>query len=160
MRRTLILLTVMGVALIAGSISMLVLPIQPTLNTGNLPVGKANVTFVLYAGEASATTFAFGLKPGNLTSPGPTLTFNISDIVNVTVIDVGSMPHAFAVTDAPNTNANTLFGAAIASGGMPLNPGEKGTVVFKADTTGSYYYICPVPGHVEQGMWGKIIVKP
>ncbi len=139
---------------------MLDLGLQPPLQTGGGPVGKATVTFVLYAGEPSATTFAFGLRPDNLTSPGPTLTFRVSDTVNVTIIDVGKVSHAFAVTDAPHTNGKTLFGAAIASASMPLNPGEKGTVVFKAASSGSYYYICPVPGHPELGMWGKVVVNP
>ena len=160
MRNTLIVLTVLGASLIAASISMLVLPIQPALNTGGGVVGKANVTFILYAGEPNTSTYAFGSKPGNLTSPGPTLSFHVADVVNVTVVDVGIMPHAFVVTDVPNTNAKTLFGAVIASGSLPLNPGERGSVVFKADSVGTYYYICPVPGHVQLGMWGKIVVVP
>ena len=149
-----------GVALIAGSLSMLILPIQPPLQVANVPLGRANVTFILYAGEPNASKYAFGSDPSNLTSPGPTLSFHVTDVVNVTVVDVGMMPHAFVVTDTPNTNGKTLFGAVIASGSTPLNPGEKGTVVFKADSAGSYYYICPVPGHVQLGMWGKIIVTP
>ena len=160
MRNTLILLTVLGVGLIAASISMLVLPIQPVLKVGGEVTSKANVTIILYAGEPNASTYAFGSKPGNLTSPGPTLRFHVADVVNVTVVDIGKMPHAFVVTDAPNTNAKTVFGAVIASGSLPLNPGERGSVVFKADSVGTYYYICPVPGHVQLGMWGKIFVTP
>jgi len=160
MRNTLILLTVMGTVLIAASISMLVLPIQPALQIGSEIASKANVTFILYAGEPNASTYGFGLKPSNLTSPGPTLSFHVADVVNVTVIDVGKMPHAFVITDVPNTNGKTLFGAVIASGSVPLNPGERGSVVFKADSSGIYYYLCPVPGHVQLGMWGKIIVAP
>jgi uncharacterized cupredoxin-like copper-binding protein len=156
----LIVMTLVGATLIVASLSMLLLPLQPPLQTAQQASSNANVTFVLYAGEPSSSTFAFGLKPNNLTSPGPTLTFSTHDTVNVTLVNVGKVSHAFALTNSPHTNSMTLFNAAIASASMPLNPGGRGTIVFKADTPGSYYYICPVPGHAELGMWGNVLVKP
>ncbi|RMF30463.1 MAG: hypothetical protein D6752_04035, partial [Candidatus Nitrosothermus koennekii] len=32
-------------------------------------------------------------------------------------------------------------------------------VTFTADTPGTYYYICLVPGHAALGMQGKFIVE-
>ena len=40
----------------------------------------------------------------------------------------------------------------------PLKPGEGGSSEFIAGEEGTYYYICTVPGHREQGMVGEIIV--
>ena len=42
----------------------------------------------------------------------------------------------------------------------PLKPGESGTSEFVPAEEGTYYYICTVPGHREQGMVGEIIVGP
>ena len=40
-----------------------------------------------------------------------------------------------------------------------LKPGESGTAEFIAGEEGTYYYICTVPGHRDQGMVGEIIVS-
>ena len=59
--------------------------------------------------------FGFGTSPTNLTSPGPTIGFSTSDTVNITVVNVGKLPHAFAITTTPNAGATVLFGAVIGS---------------------------------------------
>ncbi len=33
------------------------------------------------------------------------------------------------------------------------------TTTFMAPTPGTYYYLCPVPGHAQAGMWGKLVVR-
>jgi uncharacterized cupredoxin-like copper-binding protein len=68
------------------------------------------------------------------------------------------MPHAFAVTNAAKTGAKVLFGAEIGSGSNPLQPGQRGTTIFAPNSAGSIYYICPVPGHAESGMYGSIVI--
>ena len=40
-----------------------------------------------------------------------------------------------------------------------MKPGAEGKVTFIPAKAGEYYYICAVPGHREQGMEGKILVK-
>ncbi len=129
---------------------------QPYTNAfaPNLPV--VNVT--LYEGEINATTYGFGNTSSSLTSPGPTLHFQVSDIVNVTVYNVGILPHAWALTDAPQTNANVLFNAEIGSAESPLAPGTNGSVAFQVTQAGDFFYICPVPGHAELGMWGNVTI--
>ncbi len=141
-------------------VAFLVFPIQlPLTSTSGSNAGTPTVTITLYAGEISGAKYGFGSSPNNLTSPGPTLRFKTSDIVKITVTNAGNVPHAFAVVNAPRTGATTLFGATIASGANPLPPGQSGSVTFKPTTAGSqFYYICPVPGHPELGMWGTIVV--
>jgi uncharacterized cupredoxin-like copper-binding protein len=154
---------ILAAALFFGSLSMLVFPIQPQLIVGSPGSGSSGgtptVSVTLYAGEISTGKYGFGLSDNNLTSPGPTLRFKTSDVVNVTVVNVGKLPHAFALTNAPRTGASVLFSAAIASGSNPLPPGQKGTTIFRPNSPSDlYYYICPVPGHPELGMYGSCIV--
>ena len=71
-----------------------------------------------------------------LTSPGPTLRFNLTDVVNITVVNVGTMPHAFAITNAPRSGATVLFNAEIGASSY-LEPGKQGTVIFTPNNAGS-----------------------
>jgi uncharacterized cupredoxin-like copper-binding protein len=156
----LIVVLVLAAALLVGSISMLVFPIQPQLTTGSGNGNKTpTVSVTLYAGEISPSKYGFGTSPSNITSPGPTLRFKTSDVVNLTVVNVGEYPHALAFTTAPKTGSRTLFDATIASGTNPLAPGQSGNVVFSPNSVSDDYYICPVPGHAELGMWGSVIVS-
>ncbi len=142
-------------------VAFLVLPLQQLLTGGfNSTSGTPTVSITLYAGEISSGKYGFGLTPDNITSPGPTFYLNTFDIVNMTVVNAGQVPHAFACVNAPRTGATVLFGAAIASSSNPLPPGKSGSVIFSPKTAGSeYYYICPVPGHAELGMWGTMVVS-
>ena len=81
---------------------MLIFNLQPLL--ANLQSKQdTTVIIVLYEGEMSNGKFGFGTSPNNLTSPGPTIGFSTSDIVNITVINVGKLPHAFAITTMPRS---------------------------------------------------------
>jgi uncharacterized cupredoxin-like copper-binding protein len=118
------------------------------------------VNIVLYEGEISATKYGFGNTSTTLTSPGPTLRFNLTDVVNITVINVGMMPHAFAITNAPKTGSTVLFNAEIGSASNPLQSGKQGSVIFTPNNAGSsFFYICPVPGHAEVGMYGSVVIN-
>jgi uncharacterized cupredoxin-like copper-binding protein len=33
------------------------------------------------------------------------------------------------------------------------------TITFTASTSGTYHYLCPVPGHVQKGMAGILTVR-
>jgi uncharacterized cupredoxin-like copper-binding protein len=154
-----ILIGILFLALWLGAISVLVFHLQPPLSTVNAENKTPTVNIVLYAGEYSSDKMGFGLSPNNLTSPGPTLHLKTTDIVSVTIVNSGKVPHAFAVTDMPRSGANILFNAQVASATNPLEPGQQTTVVFTPNYAGStFYYICPISGHAEAGMWGSVIV--
>jgi FtsP/CotA-like multicopper oxidase with cupredoxin domain len=155
----LILVGLLFGALYFGALAMLAFNLQLPLNPNSGVSNKTpTVNITLFAGEISNNKFGFGTARNNITSPGPTIRCNISDVVSVTVINVGTMPHAFAVTSTPKSGAAVLFDAAIGSASNPLQPGEQGTVIFAPGNAGSFYYICPVPGHAELGMYGSVIV--
>ncbi len=42
---------------------------------------------------------------------------------------------------------------------LALDPGKKGELVWKFDRAGTFDYACLVPGHLEAGMRGEIVVK-
>lgn len=159
--RGLYTISAMALIFLVALVAFLVLPIQlPLTGASGGNTGTPTVSITLYAGEISSGKYGFGLNPNNLTSPGPTFYLNTSDIVNMTVVNVGHVPHAFACVNAPRTGATVLFGAAIASSADPLPPGQSGSIIFNPNTASSeYYYICPVPGHAELGMWGTMVVS-
>jgi uncharacterized cupredoxin-like copper-binding protein len=157
----LVVIGALALALVISVALFLVLPIQPAYVVASSSSSETpTVSITLYAGEISGSKFGFGLSPNNITSPGPTFYFNTSDVVKITVVNAGHMDHAFAVVNAPQTGATVLFGATVASGSNPLQPGQSGSVTFKPNVASSNeYYICPVPGHAELGMWGSIVVS-
>jgi uncharacterized cupredoxin-like copper-binding protein len=150
----------LAAALFVATLAFLVFPIQPPLSMGGSSTGGTpTVTLTLYAGEISGGKFGFGLSADNLTSPGPTLRFKTSDIVKITLVNAGQVPHAFAMTNVPQTGATVLFNAEIASASAPLSPGQSGSVTFSPNSPSDlYYYTCPVPGHPELGMYGTCVV--
>lgn len=111
----------------------------------------------LYVGEISATSYGFGNTSTALTSnPGPTITLTAGQTYTMTLHNVGTMQHNWAIVDAKATTAHVLWNAVI----TPINAGSSSQVTFTAGSTGNYYYICQVPGHVDLGLWGTITVNP
>jgi uncharacterized cupredoxin-like copper-binding protein len=158
-RRSTVLLatTVIAVVIIAGVSAVYFwwpsyTIVQPTER-------KSTIEITLYAGE-TPSNFSFGLTTHNLTSPGPTLRFKVGDVVQVKLVNVGKFSHSFAITDAPKGGAPVLFNATIGSAKNPIPPGGSGAVTFVVDKAGDYYYMCQVHGHVDLGMWGRVIVEP
>lgn len=33
------------------------------------------------------------------------------------------------------------------------------STAFTASQPGTYYYLCPVPGHAQRGMFGKLVIR-
>ena len=149
---------ILALAFVVGAASMLIFNLQPAF-VSPIP-SKTKVTIVLYEGEMSNGQFGFGSSEDNLTSPGPTIGFSSSDVVNITVINVGKLPHAFAITTTPSAGAPVLFGATIGSPSSPLQPGEEGSVVFTPNNAAfDYWYISPVSGDVAKGSYGAALVS-
>ncbi len=158
---SLIIIGVLLVAFYISIIGVLVFHLQPPLaSVGEISNKTPTVSFVLYEGEMADGKMGFGTSPDTLSSPGPTLRFRISDIVNITVINCGKMPHAFAVTNMPQTGAHVLFGAEVGSTINPLAPGQTGTIMFApSHASQTFYYICPISEHAEAGMWGSVVIS-
>lgn len=149
--------------LLKGSAALVVVVILgvavlPGLNTS--ATQKPNVNITLYEGEISSTLYGFGYNSSDLNSPGPTLTFNVSNVVNMTVTDVGQLPHNWAIVNSVQAPTSVLFNAQIKSASNPLESGESGSVIFTVNQGGKFYYVCQVAGHADAGMWGDVVVNP
>lgn len=118
-----------------------------------------------------------------LGAPGsrPGMFWEVDGVVNPTVVvpagaritvefadgDPGYQ-HGFEVTAAPPPYPSmAMMGAGVVAPGAFVMPvaAPRGaswyseTTTFTAPPAGTYYYLCPVPGHARQGMWGKLIVR-
>lgn len=121
------------------------------------PPANSSTPLTLYVGEISSTSYGFGETASALTSnPGPTLTLTAGHAYIMTVHNVGTMQHSWAIVDAKNSSANVLWNSAT----QGINPGLDAQITFTAGSSGSYFYICQVPGHVELGLWGTVTVNP
>ena len=90
----------------------------------------------------------------------PTINMNVGDKVIFNVDNGGISFHAFGVTKDTEGVTGIIPGSEIGSMSSALKGGESGSSEFVAGEEGTYYYICTIPGHREQGMVGEIIVGP
>ena len=111
-------------------------------------------------------TMAFNALPGE-PDHNPTINAEVGDKIIFNVENAGKSFHAFGVMAIPEEDKESPFehgpyqpvpGSEITSPSKPLKPGEGGQSEFVPGKEGTYYYICTVPGHREQGMQGKIVV--
>ena len=122
----------------------------------------------LYEGDqvvSGGVQGVIGFNQSSMTSPGPTLNFTVGDVVSVTVYNVGTTPHNWAIvnvlsdTSELNDTAQVMFNAQVASGSDPILPGLSETDVFQVTQAGTFFYVCQVPGDVDSGMWGNVVVS-
>jgi len=145
-----------GIGLIAAIAVVLLVPagVAPT----ETPAEQPTKTITLIATE-TASEFLFGIEGQEPTTPGPEIKVKVGDIIKIILKNMGKIPHSFAITAEKKFDAAPLFNAAIGSGSSPLEAGKTGSITFKPNRPGEYYYICQVPGHIELGMWGRFIVE-
>jgi plastocyanin len=143
------LVIVIVAVIIIGSVYYYETTLPPPAGSGTL--------ITLYEGEITSTSYGFGNTSTTLTSnPGPTITLTAGQTYTMTVYNVGTMQHNWAIVDAKSSTANVLWGAVTS----PINSQSSGKVTFKAGPAGNYFYICQVPGHVTLGLWGTVVVNP
>lgn len=154
----LVLVGILALTLWFGSVTTLIFNMQPQMS---VPMNMTpTVNFTLYAGEMADGKFGFGHTPDNLTSPGPTLRFTTADIVQINVVNVGKMPHTFAITTTPTPQATVLFNAEIGTVSNPLQPGQNGSITIMPINAGfTYWYESMIPGDAENGMFGAVVTK-
>jgi nitrite reductase (NO-forming) len=75
-----------------------------------------------------------------------TLNVKIGDSVVITFVNAGAFPHNLSIPDL-NVSSQTI------------QPGEQTKVTFTPSQTGTFSFMCTVPGHADRGMVGTIIVK-
>lgn len=139
------------------------------------------IKITLYEGEINATTYGFGNSPDELTSPGPQLNLQQDQSYTLTVYNVGTRAHDWAIIGAqwaPTVTNGSLsplkpfsttfiqFSAQIGSEANPIQPGAHGTVTFiiRPDDVNqypslTYAYCSQLPQEANNfNMWGPIEV--
>lgn len=119
--------------------------------------GKTITSDLVFIESSDFRTLAFNALPGE-PDHNPTINANVGDKIIFNVENGGKSFHAFGVTADEEGFGGIFAGSEIASASSPLKAGEKGTSEFIPSEEGTYYYICTVPGHREQGMVGEIVV--
>ena len=133
---------------------------QKIVTTGPQAVatGKEIPVSLTFIESPDFKTMTFNALPGE-EGHNPEIHANVGDKIIFDVKNGGKSFHAFAVTDATEGTGPAIAGTEIGTANNPLKPGTSGQVSFIPSKAGTYYYICTVPGHREQGMEGKIIVE-
>jgi rusticyanin len=124
-----------------------------------------NVTLTAVASPAGGPDETFRIA--GLTNPkvvvraGARLTIQVinadADTAHGLVITAG---HDLTSWMPMMTSRPAFTGSALWFLGNPTAAGiHVGTLTFTAATPGTYYYLCPVPGHAQKGMTGQVIVS-
>jgi rusticyanin len=153
-------------------------PAQATALGNQVPAGASvdptnnRLTFI-----TSRVSFAVVASPAG----GPDETFRIAGLVNPTIV----VPQGAHVSiELVNADPDTVHGLVITSSGAgsswmpmmtapPAFPGaalwflgnptpagmHTGTLSVTAGASGTYQYVCPVPGHAQKGMVGTLVVS-
>ena len=121
--------------------------------------GKTITSDLSFVESSDFRTLGFNGLPGE-DGANPTYNINVGDKIEFNVVNDGVSFHAFGVTKDTEGFGGIIPGSEIASPSNPMKAGESGSAEFIAGEEGTYYYICTVPGHREQGMVGEIIVGP
>ncbi len=92
----------------------------------------------------------------NHTIPGPTLIMEEGDVVELTVVNNGEVPHGVSL-HAVYTQTSKYFGQ--------IEAGESKTHTFQVNHPGVYMYHCApgghaIPMHTLLGQYGMMVVKP
>src|SRR5580692_1101604 len=168
---------VMG-ALFANAPGTRVSPAQAARLGNQVPAGAT-----VSRAEHRITLSGASIRIVVLASPsgGPGETFRVAGMVNPAIVVTAGARVSMEIVNADPGNANGLVitGGRAGSAWMPMMtarpafPGSAlwflgsptaagmhaGTLSFTAAVAGTYRYLCPVPGHAQEGMAGAFVVS-
>jgi len=113
----------------------------------------------VYGGEIEATKYGFGFSEDKITSPGPDIRVKVGTEVQIIFKNVGNLPHTLAVTEEKKFDTEPVWNVQLGTPTKPVGAGEEKSITFTPNRAGEFYYVCQVPGHIELGMWGKVIAE-
>lgn len=119
---------------------------QPGTKHVTLEVQEKNVEI---APDTVVKVWTFGPKV-----PGPVIRARVGDLVDVTLVNKGAIPHSVDFHAARVAPSRAFSDVA---------PGESKHFSFRVTTPGVFMYHCgtaPVVHHIANGMYGMIIVEP
>ncbi|MFP5390391.1 MAG: copper-containing nitrite reductase [Gammaproteobacteria bacterium] len=107
---------------------------------------RPDVTFTLRTDIADGKLVFVGETGAMKGTANPTLNVPEGAVVQINLVNGDGATHDLSLPDF-NVKSNQVN-----------DKGASTTIVFKADKKGEFTYICSLPGHVQAGMIGKIIV--
>lgn len=128
--------------------------------TGYVPAGtEPDKRFTLTMEEGKVAIGNSVIYDGftvNNTIPGPTLIMEEGDVVELTVVNNGEVPHGVSL-HAVYTQTSKYFGQ--------IEAGETKSHIFRVNHPGVYMYHCApgghaIPMHTLLGQYGMMVVKP
>jgi rusticyanin len=105
--------------------------------------GLVNPTIVIPTGATVKVIFANG----------------DGDKIHAWELTTSAPPYPVAPMMTVGVAASNAFLAPIPAATSNGHQWSTESTTFAAPSPGTYYYICQVPGHAEEGMWGKLIVQ-
>ncbi len=84
---------------------------------------------------------------------GPEICAGIGNTTTIALRNDGKNLHGFQVVDAQGNKVAGLNSTDL------LRPGTVRQITIKLDKAGSYFYICPVPGHRAKGMVAPFVCQ-
>lgn len=114
--------------------------VSPTVTTAvTTAPSSASPSSATSAVQVTVTGTEFAFTPS-------VITVTKGQTVQVTFKNAGTFPHNFTIADLGVKSAT-------------VQAGQQTTVTFTPDKTGSFTFICSVPGHEARGMKGTLTVK-
>lgn len=130
--------------------------------TNTITFAQSTVNLVVLAAPPQRSGDYFEIN--NLINP--TLKVKAGTTIKVTLVNEDNKMHGFEIVTAhPPFSAYPMmsYDYAFSSFIMPIhgtnsNQYRTSSETITASSTGTYYYLCPVPHHAAMGMYGKIVV--
>jgi len=132
-------------------------PKQDTTKGSAVATGKEIKVSLKFVESSDFRTLAFNALPGE-SGNNPEIQANVGDKISFDVTNAGKSFHSFGVLTNSEDLTTVISGTTVKDANNPLKPNEGGQSTFVPENSGTYYYVCTVPGHVQQGMIGKITV--
>ena len=128
-------------------------------DTGVPLSGKTITTDLVFVESSDLLELGFNALPGEEGS-NPTIIANVGDTLVLNIRNDGNTFHAFGITQESEGFRGIIHDTHLDTQNNLLHKGESGVVEYQLLEEGTYYYICSIPGHRQQGMSGQIIVGP
>ncbi|MCY4490167.1 MAG: multicopper oxidase domain-containing protein [Thaumarchaeota archaeon] len=133
--------------------------VDPGTDTGVSLSGKTISTDLVFVESSDLLELGFNALPGEEGS-NPTITANVGDTLVLNIRNDGNTFHAFGITQESEGFRGVIHDTHLDTQNSLLHKDESGVVEYQLLEEGTYYYICSIPGHRQQGLSGQIIVGP
>ena len=94
-----------------------------------------------------------------------TVTIKVGDTIKFKITNVGTVDHEFVLDDETKMMEHKAEMAKFPEmehadpNSIRLEPGAKGEIIWKFSASGEFQFACLIPGHMEAGMHGPVLVN-